>query len=90
MKYFFLYICTINIIGFLTMAVDKYKSAHNKWRIKESTLFAIALFGGALGVKIAMNTFRHKTKHKSFIIGIPALIIVNIIIYAIFLYYMVF
>jgi uncharacterized membrane protein YsdA (DUF1294 family) len=60
--------------------MDKRKARHNKWRIAEKNLFILAFAGGALGIYIAMNLFRHKTKKLKFIIGIPAIFIINIII----------
>ena len=41
--------------------------------------------GGALGVLIAMYRKRHKTRHTSFRIGIPLLLLLNILLYGYFL-----
>lgn len=69
----------INAISFLINCMDKYKAKHNKWRIKESTLWLFGIIGGATGGYIAMKLIRHKTKHKSFMIGMPILMIIQII-----------
>ena len=74
------YLLLINLIGILLMFLDKKKAIKRKWRIKENTLMLIALIGGALGILIGMYTFRHKTKHKKFTIGVPTLLILNIIL----------
>lgn len=72
-----LYLIVINIIGFSIMGLDKKRAIHNGWRIKEKTLFLIAVAGGSLGVLIGMKKFRHKTKHASFIFGIPGILIIQ-------------
>lgn len=62
------------------MLVDKYKAKKNLWRIPESTLFAIALLGGSVGSLLGMYTIRHKTRHLKFTIGIPAILLVQILL----------
>jgi uncharacterized membrane protein YsdA (DUF1294 family) len=59
--------------------VDKRRARQQNWRIKERTLFLSALYFGAIGILIGMYTFRHKTRHWSFIIGMPCLLLFNII-----------
>lgn len=75
-----LYFIVINIIGLLSMYLDKEKSKRGKWRTPEATLLAIAALGGSIGSYIGMMKFRHKTKHLKFKIGIPAIIIIQAII----------
>ncbi len=67
------------LIGFFMVLADKRKAQKKRWRICERTFFLIAAFGGALGVLAGMFAFRHKTRHVSFLIGIPALLLLNII-----------
>ena len=64
----------INIIAFAAMGIDKAKARAGKWRIAEGTLFALAALGGALGGTLGMRVFHHKTKHKEFRFGFPALL----------------
>lgn len=73
------YIVFINLLGIILMFLDKIKAVKNRWRISENTLMFTALIGGSLGCLIGMYTFRHKTKHKKFTIGIPLLLIANIL-----------
>lgn len=54
-------------------ALDKWKAKHHAWRIRERTLFLVALLGGGFGVWAGMYLFRHKTKHWYFVWGIPLL-----------------
>ena len=70
MSYLFLYLAAINIIAFAAMGIDKAKARAGKWRIAEGTLFALA----ALGCSLCMRMFHHKTKHKEFRFGFPALL----------------
>ena len=74
-----IYLLLINLITFLAMYIDKKRAKWGKWRIKESTLFLLALLGGSIGGIAGMYTFRHKTKKPGFIIGFPAILIIEII-----------
>ena len=78
MKYFLLYLLLINAVAFVLMLVDKRKAIKNRWRIPERTLILSALFGGSIGALLGMDTFRHKTKHLKFTLGIPAILIAQI------------
>ncbi|HZG56452.1 DUF1294 domain-containing protein [Paenibacillus sp.] len=77
MKYFYFYLAVVNVIGFFLMRYDKEQSKRSRWRVSERRLFAYAAAGGALGVWAGMLAFRHKTKHWSFVLGVPALLVVN-------------
>ncbi|MCX8074661.1 MAG: DUF1294 domain-containing protein [Clostridia bacterium] len=78
-NYLIIYCTLINILAFLAMAIDKYMAIRHYRRISEKTLFTISLILGSLGIYIGMQVFRHKTKHKKFIILIPVLFILNCI-----------
>ncbi|MGM8366758.1 DUF1294 domain-containing protein [Virgibacillus sp. W0181] len=65
------YLIGVNFIGFLLMGIDKRKAKKQQYRIPERTFWILALLGGAVGSFIGMQIFRHKTKHKSFVIGMP-------------------
>ena len=79
-KYIIYYLVIINIIGFLSMWIDKVKAKKGSWRISEKNLFIVAMLGGSIGSMLGMKTVRHKTKHKKFVIGMPAVLIVQVII----------
>ena len=85
MKYIITYVIVINLIAFLAMYIDKKKAQKGKWRIKESTLFMLVLLGGGIGGIAGMYTFRHKTQKMQFVIGFPAILIIEIICIIIFL-----
>ncbi|GGJ84588.1 hypothetical protein GCM10007063_03880 [Lentibacillus kapialis] len=71
------YIAGVNIIAFLIMGMDKQKAKTETYRIPERTLWGLAILGGAIGVWAGMKSFRHKTRHRSFVIGMPVLIIIQ-------------
>lgn len=73
-----IYLLGVNIVTFILMGVDKRKAKKKAWRIPERTFWSLALIGGALGSMLGMNHFRHKTKHQSFVIGMPLLLLLNI------------
>lgn len=70
----------MNIIGFIIMGMDKYKAKKKLWRIPEKIFFMVAVFGGAIGVYAGMLFFRHKTKHWYFMLGVPAILLAELII----------
>lgn len=77
MKWMIAYLLLINVISYGAMGRDKALAARGKRRIPEKRLFGLAWAGGGLGAWIGMQSYRHKTKHPSFTVGIPALIAVN-------------
>ncbi len=72
------YFIGINLIGFALMGIDKYKARKRAFRIPEATLFIIAVIGGSIGSILGMYTFRHKTRHRSFVYGMPFILLVQI------------
>ena len=78
-KNIIIYLLAINLITFLAMFIDKQKAKKGKWRTKESTLFTLVLLGGGIGGIAGMYIFRHKNKKTRFVIGFPAILIVEIL-----------
>jgi uncharacterized membrane protein YsdA (DUF1294 family) len=75
-----LYFIIINIIGFAIMFIDKQKAKRGSWRIPENTIFIITAIGGGIGTIAGMYAFRHKTKKWTFKIGLPVLLVLDILI----------
>lgn len=73
----FLWIAVISLITFVVCGVDKYAAQHQKRRVSEKTLFLLAAIGGSVGLYLGIFTFRHKTKHWYFVVGVPAIILVQ-------------
>lgn len=86
MKYFIIYLIFINLFGMFIMFYDKKKAEHRQWRVPEAHLFGVAVIFGSLGILMGMFLFRHKTKHAKFLIGIPAILIIQIYILFKFLF----
>jgi uncharacterized membrane protein YsdA (DUF1294 family) len=80
MKVLYIYLIVINAAAFLLMLIDKVKAKKNQWRIPEATLFLVAAIGGSIGSLLGMYTFRHKTKHIQFIVGMPLILAAQIVI----------
>jgi len=80
MKVLYIYLIVINAAAFLLMLIDKVKAKKNLWRIPEATLFLVAAIGGSIGSLLGMYTFRHKTKHIKFIVGMPLILAAHIVI----------
>ncbi len=74
------YLFLINAVAFFLMLADKKKARKNRWRIPEATLIGVAAAGGSIGSLLGMYTFRHKTKHPKFTIGIPFILVLQIVL----------
>ena len=72
-----IYFVGINLVTFLLYGVDKWKARKGRWRIPEDSLIWLAVAGGSIGALIAMWLFRHKTRHLKFILGIPAILLLQ-------------
>ena len=81
---FAIYLLVINVVGFLIMGIDKLKAKKGMWRIPENTLFLFAFLGGGIGTIAGMYTFRHKTKKMKFVIGMPSIVILEILFFIYF------
>lgn len=74
------YLLTINVVAFLAYGLDKYKAKNDLWRIPEATLITLAVIGGSIGALLGMRFFHHKTKKPKFYVGVPVILIVQIVI----------
>lgn len=80
-----LYLLVINVAGIVICGVDKRRAIRHQWRIPEKKIFLIAVLGGSLGILVGMYGFRHKTKHGKFIIGIPMILLCQILLLILFI-----
>jgi len=78
---FYISFLALNILGFLMTSFDKHQAKSGRWRVPEKRFFILGLLGGATGILIGMKVVRHKTKHSLFTIGMPLLVVVNLIFY---------
>ena len=74
------YFLLVNIVAFIAFGVDKFKAKKNRSRIPEFTLLLLAAIGGSVGALLGMEIFRHKTLHAKFKFGVPAILVVQIVI----------
>lgn len=72
------YLIIINIVTFLVYGIDKLKAKKAMWRIRETSLLMLAVLGGSIGAWLGMKVWHHKTLHKKFRYGIPAIIIIQL------------
>ena len=76
------YLLSIIAVTFIVYGIDKYKAKKAKWRISEATLLLLAVLGGSVGAWVGMKVWHHKTMHKKFKYGIPAILLIQIALMA--------
>lgn len=77
-----IYLLLVNAVAFLAFGEDKRRAKRREWRIPEATLMGLAAVGGSLGALAGMRFFHHKTRHRKFTAGVPALLIAQIALLA--------
>jgi len=75
-----IYLAIVNIVTFCLFGIDKRKAKRDKWRTEESTLLWWAAAGGSIGALLGMKAWHHKTLHRKFTWGVPAILIAQIVI----------
>lgn len=75
------YLIAINAVTFIFFGIDKWKAVHGKCRISEAMLLGLAVLGGSIGAWLGMMAWRHKTKHKKFQLGVPVIMIMQIVLF---------
>ncbi len=78
------YVIVINLIGLILMGADKLRARRKKWRIPERTLFIVAALFGSVGIFVGMYLFHHKTKKLKFSIGIPVILVIQMLLVTLF------
>ena len=81
-----IYLVVINVVTFFMYGIDKWKARKSLWRIREASLLMLAVLGGSIGAWLGIKVWHHKTQHKKFRYGIPAIIIVQIAVIGYFFY----
>lgn len=79
------YLAVMNLAAFLVFGLDKWKAKRKEKkasvrRVPEKTLFLLAALGGSIGALLGMKVFHHKTLHKRFRYGIPAIMALQVLI----------
>ncbi len=79
-KIIIIYLVVINVVTFFMYGIDKWKARKAKWRIREAALLGLAVLGGSVGAWIGMRVWHHKTLHKKFRYGVPAIIVIQLLL----------
>lgn len=74
-----IYLAAINVITFIMFGADKARAVKGRWRISEVALILAALLGGSIGALAGMRIFHHKTRHRKFTVGIPVILVLQIV-----------
>lgn len=80
------YIILITLIALAMFGIDKQRARKKGRRIPEKQLLFISLMGGSIGALSGMYLFHHKTKHPLFYLGIPTILLLEII-FAVYIYH---
>ena len=89
MKLILIFLLVMNILGFGLMLSDKRRARRGDWRIRERTLFLAAIFGGSLGSILGMWLLHHKTKHWYFVLGMPLILLIQLALGALLVWWFV-
>ena len=75
---FYWYLAIINALVLVVYGGDKLFAKLDSWRVPEKVLLLLALLGGSIGALLAMQIFRHKTRHLKFRYGVPLILLLQI------------
>ena len=74
-----IYLAVMNTFSFLIYGIDKLKAMKGCWRVPEAFLLLLAVAGGSIGALLGMRVWRHKTLHRKFRYGVPAIILLQLL-----------
>ena len=81
MEYILIYFAVISVITAVVTFYDKKAAKkYPKQRVPEKVLFLLAIIGGSVSEYLTMLKIRHKTKHKRFMIGLPIIMVLQLVI----------
>ena len=75
-----IYFGIINFITFIVFAIDKVNAQEHRSRIKIVTLLGLSVIGGSIGALLAIYLLHYKTKKDYFTVGIPIIMIMQVIV----------
>ena len=76
------WVAVLSAAAYCLMGMDKARARRGVWRVPERTFFLLALLGGAPGAIAGMWTFRHKTRHWYFKLGLPLILLAQAVLLA--------
>lgn len=74
------YLAVVNILTIIVFGVDKMNAKSNRQRVRIVTLLGLAFIGGSVGALIGMYGFHHKTKKAYFTVGVPLILLMQVVV----------
>ncbi len=89
-KIILIYLAAVSLISVIVCIYDKIISKKDRveLRIPEKTLILLSVIGGSLAMYITMQMTRHKTKHAKFMIGIPVIMVLQVVLIICYFYFL--
>ena len=75
-----IYLAAVNILTIIVFGVDKMNARANRQRVRIVTLLGLAFIGGSVGALIGMYGFHHKTKKAYFTVGVPLILLMQVVV----------
>ena len=75
-----IYLAVVNILTLIVFGVDKMNAKSNRQRVRIVTLLGLAFIGGSVGALIGMYVFHHKTKKAYFTVGVPLILLMQVVV----------
>lgn len=75
-----IYLAVVNILTIIVFGVDKMNAKSNRQRVRIVTLLGLAFIGGSVGALIGMYGFHHKTKKAYFTVGVPLILLMQVVV----------
>ena len=75
-----IYLAVVNILTIIVFGVDKMNARANRQRVRIVTLLGLAFIGGSVGALIGMYGFHHKTKKAYFTVGVPLILLMQVVV----------
>lgn len=79
-EFFIAYLLCISLIAVVVTIVDKLSAIAQKRRVPERVLLTLSALGGSVAMLITMLIIRHKTRKPKFMIGIPIIILLQLVL----------
>lgn len=82
MMVLYVWIGVVSLISVVVTVKDKLSAmCKSGKRVREKTLFVLGALGGAAAMFLTMRIIRHKTRHRSFMVGLPLIIVFHVLVY---------
>ena len=75
-----IYLAVVNILTIIVFGVDKMNAKSNRQRVRIVTLLGLAFIGGSVGALIGMYGFHHETKKAYFTVGVPLILLMQVVV----------